>query len=250
MTGNVVQEFGMGVPTLTGGSGAQVPRFVPIAVTALSALGAALAVLTLVTPARQWWLGHLSEVRPWHLVLLSGVGILNFGPAAFSYYIFFDRYLLIFLPLLLGSIVAAGAGRWKAFGPSCTVISVVVLAAYLAFGVAATHDYLEWNRVRWVAAADLERRLNLAPSEVDGGWEYNCLYECRERVQTGRLHQPGATGLVDGSDRQARLAFRPLPRHEIVSHRDCAHWLPWGESRIYLLCVTDGAGLREAGSTK
>ena len=45
----------------------------------------------------------------------------------------------------------------------------------------------------------------------------------------------GIPGVVDGSALRARVAFLPLPGHEVVGHLDCPHWLPWGVSRLYLL---------------
>jgi hypothetical protein len=175
------------------------------------------------------------EVRPWQVVFLLVVGILNFGPMAFSYTRVFDRYLLTFLPLILGLLVALGAGRWGAPSPGCIGASALVLAAYLGFGVAATHDYLGWNHVRWTAAADLQRRLGLRPEEIDGGFEYNNLQNSRKRIRAVWVHRPGETGIVYGSALRARVAFQPLPDHDVVANLACPHWLPWGISRLYLL---------------
>ena len=36
-----------------------------------------------------------------------------------------------------------------------------------------THDYLAWNRVRWQALDQLVRAENIAPSRIDGGFEFN-----------------------------------------------------------------------------
>jgi hypothetical protein len=243
MTGNVLRDFGMGIATLPGGA-PRAPRSVWIAVTALSAMGAAQAALILALLARWLWLRRPPEVRPWHLAFLLVVGILNFGPVAFSYSLFFDRYILVFLPLILGLLVASGAGRWKAPDPRCIGASAVVLAAYLGFGVAATHDYLGWNRMRWAAAAELQGGLGLSPGEVDGGFEYNNLHHSRARLRAGWIHQPGDPGIVDGSALRARVAFRPLPGHEVVGHLDCPHWLPWGVSRLYLLDTRGRPGRR------
>ena len=113
MTDNVLRDFGMGIATLPGGA-PRAPRSVWIAVTALSAMGAAQAALILALLARGLWLQRPPEVRPWHIAFLLVVGILNFGPVAFSYALLFDRYILVFLPLILGLLVASGAGRWNA----------------------------------------------------------------------------------------------------------------------------------------
>jgi hypothetical protein len=166
---------------------------------------------------------------------LLAVGLLEFGPLAFSYSLFFDRYVLVFLFLILGLMVASGAGRGEAPAPWCIGASALVLAAYLGFGVAATHDYLGWNRVRWAAAAEAQPELGLPPGEIDGGFEYNQLHASRARIRAGWVHRPGDLGAVDRPDLRARLAFGPLPDHDIVGHWDYPQWLPRGVSRIYLL---------------
>jgi hypothetical protein len=249
MTDNLVYDFGMGIRTLPGAL-PRAPRAVWIVVTALSVLGAAQAVLILGVLTRGFF--HRSstavppEVRPWQAVFLLIVGILSFGPMAFSYSVLFDRYLLTFLPLILGLLVALGAGRWRDPGPWCIGAAAVLMAAYLGFGVAATHDYLGWNRVRWAAAADLQRRLGVRPEEVDGGFEYNNYHHSRERLRAGWIHRPGEAGVVDGSALRGRLAWQPLPDLDVLDHRECLHWLPWGIPRLYLLdwrpARSDGLG--------
>jgi Dolichyl-phosphate-mannose-protein mannosyltransferase len=254
MTGNSLNDFGMGIQTLPAPSAVpRVPRSIWIVVTALSALGAAQAVPILGVLARRLWQRRLSAaspgVRPWHVVFLLVVGLLDFGPMAFNYKPPFDRYLLTFLPLVLGLLVASGAGRWRAPGPWCIATSALVLATYLGFGVGATHDYLGWNRVRWAAAAELQGRLGLPPAEVDGGFEYNNYHHSRERIRAGWIHRPGEAGVVDGSALRARLASQPLPDHDVLAHMDCPRWLPWGVSRIYLLNKAGGLGAGPPRST-
>jgi hypothetical protein len=77
-----------------------------------------------------------------------------------------DRYLLLFVPPLLGLFVLAGPAPRRAVAPA------LLLAVFGAFSVLGTHDYLAWNRARWTALAELERQ-GIGPRVLDGGYEYN-----------------------------------------------------------------------------
>ena len=74
------------------------------------------------------------------------------------------------------------------------------MAVYLVFGVAATHDYLGWNRARWAAAAELHERWGVPKEEIDGGFEYNNLLESRKRFRTRWIHRPGIARNDRGPD--------------------------------------------------
>ena len=39
--------------------------------------------------------------------------------------------------------------------------------------MAATHDYLAWNRTRWAATDTLTREQRIPPQKIDGGYEFN-----------------------------------------------------------------------------
>ena len=191
MTLNVLRDFGMGIRSLSGGL-PRAPHFVWVAVTALAALGAALAVLIIAVRSRDLWFGQVADSAPnacwWHVVFLLVVAVLDFGPMACSYAPLFDRYLLLFLPLLMAILVALGIARRVVPNPWSTGAAAFLLVALLGFGVAATHDYLEWNRVRWASTADLQGRLGLAPQEIDGGFEYNNFHNAR--ATSGRMGPP------------------------------------------------------------
>lgn len=239
MTDNMLCDFGMGVRALAGDL-PHAPVLVWVVVTALAALGSALVLLVTAVLSRELWLGgHATDVVPkvwrWHVAFLFVIAILDFAPMAFSYASLFDRYLLVFLPLTLGLLVALGLTRWPITSPWYTGAAMLVLTAFLGFGVAATHDYLEWNRVCWAAASELQNRLELPPAEIDGGFEYNNFHNARERLRSGWVHRLGERGLVDRSAVRARVAFEPLADHDVIAERECTQWLPLGVSRLYLL---------------
>ena len=238
MTENILCDFGMGLRSL-GGDLPHAPVLVWVLVTALAALGTALLLLITSVLSRELWLGNVTDVVPrlwrWHVVFFLVVAILDFAPMAFSYAIFVDRYLLVFLPLSLGILVALGLTRWTITNPWYIGTAFLGLTVFLGFGVAATHDYLEWNRVCWAADAELQNRLGLAPAEIDGGFEFNNFHNARERLRVGWIHRTGESGLVNRAAVRARVAFEPLADHDVLAKRDCVQWLPWGVSRLYLL---------------
>jgi len=238
MVGNQLNKFGMGVMTLPG-AGSGLPRTFWIGVTGLAVTGAALIIVTLGELAREKWLNrgtaskHLSW--PWQVIFLLAMGVFNFGPVAFAYGSVFDRYFLVFLPLLLALIVALGHGQHMIPGRLVEWLSASVMAVYLVFGVAATHDYLGWNRARWAATAELHERWGVPEEEIDGGFEYNNLLDSRKRYRTRWVHRPGHTEIIDNPSRPYRLAFEPLASYEILGQVECRPWLPRGVRRVYYL---------------
>ncbi len=89
----------------------------------------------------------------------------------------FDRHILIVsfpFCLLLGLLSGESSGeppeRRTPFARIIPAgIAIVVLAA---FCVTATHDYLEWNRIRWDMGRSLLAR-GVDPLLIAGGFEFN-----------------------------------------------------------------------------
>lgn len=50
------------------------------------------------------------------------------------------------------------------------------MLVYAVFSVAATHDYLAWNKTRWIATNDLMQKDKISPRQIDGGYEFNGWY--------------------------------------------------------------------------
>ena len=88
----------------------------------------------------------------------------------------FDRYLLVFVPVIFVLVVTKEtrsrytlAHRWRG------VLSLTLVLVYAVVDVAATHDYLAWNRARWMATAKLIDA-GISPHQIDGGYEFNGWY--------------------------------------------------------------------------
>ncbi len=84
---------------------------------------------------------------------------------------FFDRYFLPLLPFLLILFLP------KKLTASSTKILLYSSLSFLLimsmFSIAATHDYLSWNRARWKALDHLTNELKISPNEINGGFEFN-----------------------------------------------------------------------------
>jgi hypothetical protein len=233
--GNQLNNFSMGLITLPGAPSGM-PRLFWIGITGLAATGAALAILSLGVFAGEKWLTRAAasahEPWSWQVVFLLGVAAFNFAPIALAYGSIFDRYFLAFLPLLLGLIAALGHGQKIIPGPLVGWLSALVMVAYLTFGVAATHDYLAWNRALWATATELHERWGVPKDQIDGGFEYNNFLDARERLRTRWIHQRGVVEIIKYPSRPYRLAFGPLAAYQIISQTECWPWLPRGVRQV------------------
>ena len=92
--------------------------------------------------------------------------------------IFFDRYVLPCLPLLFLILLPVKPLITRFKG----IVYISLISVYVIFCVAATHDYLSWNRARWLAIDYITKELKIEREKIDGGFEFNCWY------QTGEWH--------------------------------------------------------------
>lgn len=103
----------------------------------------------------------------------------------------FDRHVLTAaLPLCF---VLGFFSRWEEkqsesprTGISAFIAPGIVLAALIFFCVAATHDYLEWNRIRWDMGSSLLQR-GVNPLYVAGGFEFNAWHNYDTFVARGNV---------------------------------------------------------------
>ncbi len=99
---------------------------------------------------------------------LAYIGLL-LPRAAFSGYLFFDRYLLFIIPMALILILRFYQERVR---PDIPVFTLVPIAIFAAFAIAGTHDIFSLFRAR-VALVDELRAAGVPPTAIDAGFEYN-----------------------------------------------------------------------------
>jgi hypothetical protein len=147
---------------------------------------------------------------------------------------YFDRYVIVLLPLAIASVTAL-APRFR-FGPGA-LAAWAVLALY---GVAGTHDYMAWNRARWSLLEAAEAR-GATARQIDGGFEYNATRLAAElrtapSDEQARSGQPASVKswwwVVDD---EWIVAFGPLDGYSEADSREFRRWLPPRTERVLLL---------------
>jgi hypothetical protein len=183
--GNLISDFGLGAQAgLSGEWPGHAPLMVALGVTAFSILGAILALYAL---GRVVWriINPSREFRNRCVAVFGNSLDCDFSLQFRS----FCSYLPTFIRSLLSPNRAHGdsfdlagfntAGLAAAHRPTVLVRPIGIAAGLLslllllAYSVAGTHDYLDWNRERWSALCHLASELTIRPTEIDGGWEYN-----------------------------------------------------------------------------
>ena len=117
-----------------------------------------------------------ARCHQWQLMLFLSLAAICFVPVPLAGWGLFgahDRYILLFITLTPG-IFASIPRKSAATLPSVIIriAGFVLLLTYAVFSVAATHDYLAWNRVRWTALQQLINESKSPISHIQGGFEF------------------------------------------------------------------------------
>jgi hypothetical protein len=150
----------------------------------------------------------------------------------------FDRYLLFIVPVLaiwlILSTSTPGPGlEREADGPPrplTAAIAIAVIIGFGAFSVAATHDFLAWNRARWAATDHLMHEEHIQPQRIDGGYEFNghFLYDRKYTATLGKSWW----WVVDD---EYVIATADLPGYQRIGDYPYGRWLPpYGMSVVVL----------------
>lgn len=147
---------------------------------------------------------------------------------------YFDRYLIVMLPLTIACAAAMSAGDKPGLG--FALISV----AFATYSVAGTHDYMEWNRARWDLLDSLEER-GVTARQIDGGFEYNAerLAATMRTAPTDAEARRGQPESVKSwwwvDDDEWIIAFGPLDGYAEADSRGFRRWLPPSYGRVLAL---------------
>ncbi len=237
--GNIWFDFGLGPVTLKDvyiWGLPDYPDLLPslwIVLTAIGVAGGAVIVIEVV--ASCWSMfkrnlhGGMDDQTIWPVTLwLILAQLLFFGSIGLG--LWFDRYLLLFIPLL-GALIALHSPKVDfAALRKVKITGAVLLTLFGLFAVLATHDYLAWNRARWEALDKLEVEQKVNAYVVDGGYEYNgwYLYDRNYRPRLGV-----SWWFVQGDDYLASL--EPLPGYDPLFSVSYQRYLPWGQGQVYIL---------------
>lgn len=207
-----------------------------------------------------WVIGFLSIISVWLMLFIlylrwvsirldvkeSGLWALRpmifFGVATLVYLLpvasvdyLFDRYLLF--PILATILFCLSPHKTQPDLVSSRLGATLALCVTIGMGVitvAVTHDYLSWNRVRWMALNDLTYGKKIAPSRIDGGFEFNGMY-----LYDANQIKPNAKGwwVVDN---EFLIALSKRTRHQrrdyvVDTKYPVNSWLPYSPHYVYVM---------------
>jgi hypothetical protein len=189
---------------------------------------------------------QLSQV--WLITFLLASSLLYFLPiGGIGKGYWFDRYLILLLPLLMASILILNEYYFEESNlkPKIIFSFCIMLLCLGAFTVSATHDYLLWNRVRWLALDDLMQHSQVLPNQIGGGMEFNGWYfgnrieTCNPEFQRSTTNPKVGWGdfscLWADADREYTVSFTPKAGYEQQATYSFRRWLPWREEVLYVL---------------
>jgi hypothetical protein len=140
----------------------------------------------------------------------------------------FDRYLLFLIPMLMA--IMSCSTEYTEFRINRRICSVVfcIIAVFVLFTVAGTHDYLAWNKARWKALDYLVEERQIFPRRIDGGFEFNGWHQNPDSPT-----KPIREWWVYEDD--YIISFGPVPGYEEVKSYSYSRWLPIGRGNIVIL---------------
>jgi 4-amino-4-deoxy-L-arabinose transferase-like glycosyltransferase len=149
----------------------------------------------------------------------------------------FDRHILIaVLPLIpvLGILERFAAQAAEAPRPKLTGAAsgtYLALAALAYFSLTATHDYLQWNRIRWDFGTELLAQ-RVDPLTVSAGFEFNGWHN----YDTFRA-RGGIGGVYHWwyDKRVYLITMEPHPGYGVVARREYFSWLHRRFIPLYVL---------------
>ena len=241
LSGNIISDFGLGPLTLRDTyflnylSTPIVIKMFWLVITAIGVLGAALLLQCLFLAMMQTFYAYkISEVvgqsKNWLTTLIVSFIFIYFLPLGIQG--FFDRYLIILLPLLmmLVSVSTTNISNWKVDSKVIS-IALIMMLLYGGFTIGATHDYLSWNRVRWQALHSLMQESQISPNQIDGGFEFNGWYLYDDFKYKQKPDK--SWWWVDNDD--YIISFGPITGYEEVKRYPFRKWLPFGKENIFVL---------------
>jgi hypothetical protein len=183
------------------------------------------------------WMGRLRHAEPaaphWtsgFVVLVAAIYWSLMVLLLNRYGYFFDRYVLPMAALGI-ILICLGPGRAPVVSTSRRSIAAWTMIVCLgSLSVGSLHDYLAWNRARWLALTALTGKGGVSSRQIDGGYEFNglMLYDPKYVKSAGKSYWWV-------TDDEYVLASGPLPGYREVGRQDVKTWLPTSVSSVITL---------------
>jgi hypothetical protein len=205
-----------------------------VVITAIGIVGTVLLLLYLFFAIVQTFYNYQNYdfvAKKWLTTLIISAIFIYFFPMGILRQGFFDRYLLLLLPLLmmLVSVSKTNNSNWNVDSKVIS-LALIMMLLYGGFTIGATHDYLSWNRVRWQALHSLMKESQISPNRIDGGFEFNgwYLYDFKYKEKPNK-----SWWWVDNDD--YIISFSPINGYEEVKQYPVRRWLPFWQENILVL---------------
>ncbi len=233
--GDTIYDFGLGAPALGDifrllqPNLLMAPESFWIMVTIAGIIGGGLLLWHLMASANMLWSRHkdVSAADKGIMVLLLSITVMYLAPVIpLTAFVYFDRYFLCAVPLLIGVSVLL-TDSFARPNQRLVTLSLAIIMLYGLFGVAGTHDYLSWNRLRWRIASEVMPKYHITPKDIDGGYEFNGWFNYQE-------NNPKQKWWRNESDRYM-ITFGRVPAYDIMERYNYSRWMPPGQGELLFL---------------
>jgi hypothetical protein len=147
----------------------------------------------------------------------------------------FDRHILgPALPLLFwtGFLFHGKENGEKEAGRSAVpILTGIALAALTAFSVAATRDYMEWNRIRWEMGRNLLAQ-GVNPLAIVGGFEFNAWNNYDNFVARGNVTSVRHWWF---DTREYIISMAPQAGYDVLQKKSYYSWVHRRPIEIFLI---------------
>lgn len=235
--GNILYDLGTGVRTLPGSVQSDgLPDSVWFVVTFLSVLSVALVLLWIARPLIDAWGKSDLRERIAPTVFLVALVIIYFGPLGLAYGPSFERYFLfpaaIAIALASAAVTRATQNAADETPPQPLVrglrgAAITTLLIWAIVAIGGAHDFMDWNRVRYAMASDLESKGHPSDS-IDAGFDYGSWRYTRAALARGEQG-----GRVDQPDAEIAVGFSAPSEARRLDERELHPWLPGAPTRLY-----------------
>jgi hypothetical protein len=191
-------------------------------------------------------MGSGSE-KQWKVILVGAVLAMYCLPICIlNKQYWFDRYLILCLPLMMMfATLSVTGGKLQSVNFMTIGCIMTLVLFYAGATIAGTHDYLASNRVRWQAISYAMRELQIPPSQIDGGFEFEGWYFANSLAicnpggaatrQATEVEFSTFTCLDDDPGREYAVSYVQQAGYSIEKQYSFSRWLPRREQKLYLL---------------
>jgi hypothetical protein len=161
-------------------------------------------------------------IEPGYAAIFVALLALLHAPTSIVHAAYFDRYTVVLIPWAL--VLWWGASTSKHGVIVKPRAGLLLLALFLIADVAATHDYLAWQRARWSAVEYLSQH-GAQPAQIRAGFEVD-------------QYGPWAEPLAARADQVSPfylVAISPIPGHRTLHAVPVNRWLPFTASQVLVL---------------